>query len=79
MGRPLIRAESLAAMASRTTKAHSDYRHRGGDQKLEDADVRAIRRAGQRGIHASVVARIWDITESYASLVMRGDTHRHVR
>jgi hypothetical protein len=51
----------------------------GGRPRLTDDEVRAMRLAGDWHWPAVLVGRLFAISSGYAEMVMRGDTHAHVR
>lgn len=50
-----------------------------GGVRLSDSEVRAIRLAGEWEWPPDLVAKLFHISPAYAPLVMRGETHAHVR
>lgn len=64
----------------RRARGFSDHRHhQGGKPKLTDEDVRAIRLAGEWRWPPAIVGKCFSIHPGYAEMVMRGETHAHVR
>jgi hypothetical protein len=51
----------------------------GGRIKLSDDDVRAIRLAGDWKWPPALVAKLFNISLEYAQMMMRGESHAHVR
>ena len=52
---------------------------RGGRPKLFDAEVRAIRPAGDWKWPGKIVSRLFGVDKRFCYAVMRGETHAHVR
>lgn len=51
----------------------------GGKVKLTDDEVRAMRLAGEWRWPTKLVGQLYNVHPKYASVVMRGDSHAHVR
>lgn len=61
-------------------RGFSDARRgHGGKPRLTEDDVRAMRLAGDWGWPVSIVSMAFGTTHVYTSMVMRGESHSHVR
>ena len=78
---PLWYDHNFAKRPAVPTRGFSDRRRYMGSHKrrLSDNDVVWIRQCGAWGWPRTLIAKCWGIGERYASFIVNGSTHAHVR